>query len=189
MDQPPSDRPIGRYVYIRYDDPADAFRPYDDRSPAVAARVASLIEAAAPWATVEHIGSTAIRGCDGKGVIDLMALYPPGRLVETRAAVDALGFQLQTNRPDPWPEERPCRLGSIVHDGEVFRIHCHVIAADDPEVTQQRHFRDTLRADPALVAAYVARKRAVLAVGARDAVDYGHGKDVFIRGVLGRAAR
>jgi len=111
---------IGRYVYIRYDDLSDAFRPYDDRSPEVAGRVASLIEAGAPWAKVEHIGSTAIPGCAGKGVIDLMVLFPAGQMESTRDAVDALGFQRQQPNRNPFPEERPVRVGSIEHDGELF---------------------------------------------------------------------
>lgn len=178
-------RPIGAYTYIRYDDPADAFRPYDARCPAVAAIIADLIERAAPFVRVHHVGSTAIPGCDGKGVVDVLVTYPPGRLTEARDAVDALGFQRQTNHPDPFPEERPVRVGAIRHDGDAFRIHAHVVAADSPEVAEQLGFRDRLRGDPALVAEYVAGKRAVLARGVRDSSGYNAGKNEFIKRVIG----
>src|SRR6266700_2240044 len=72
-----------------------AYIEYDPLAPDVAARVGALIEAAAPWARVEHIGSTAIPGCAGKGIVDLVALYPRGKLAATRRAVDGLGFQPQ----------------------------------------------------------------------------------------------
>jgi GrpB-like predicted nucleotidyltransferase (UPF0157 family) len=134
--------------------------------------------------TVEHVGSTAVPACAGKGVVDLMLLYPPGRLAAARDAVDGLGFQ-RHDRPGAFPEERPVRIGTLAYDGETFRLHVHVIAADSPEVAEQRRFRDRLRADPALVADYVARKRAVLAAGVTDGGTYNQGKDEFIQGVLG----
>ena len=183
------DAAIGTYEYIRYIDPADAFRPYDPRCKAVAARVAALIweqmpdAECPPWA-VEHIGSTAIPGCHGKGPVDLMLLYPPGQLATARDVLDRLGFQ-RHELPGAFPEARPVRIGTIEHDGTCFRLHVHVIAADSPEVAEQLRFRDTLRADPALVAEYVSLKQAVLAGGVTSGGAYNDGKDAFIRRVLG----
>jgi GrpB-like predicted nucleotidyltransferase (UPF0157 family) len=177
------DGAIGRYEYIRYADPADAFRPYDPRCPAVARRVAGLIRARMPEARVEHIGSTAVPGCAGKGAVDLMLLYPPGRLAAARDAVDGLGFQRHV-APHAFGEERPVRIGTLAHDGTTFRLHVHVIAADAPEAAAQLRFRDTLRADPSLVAEYVARKRAALTAGAADSVAYNRAKEPFIREIL-----
>jgi len=86
---------------------------HDPRAIRVAERVGPLIETHIPGGgVVEHIGSTAVPGCAGKGVVDLMVLYEPGRLPEVRKGLDALGFQRQTGR-DPFPEERPMRVGSI----------------------------------------------------------------------------
>ena len=100
---------------------------HDPRSFEVAKRVADLIESHLPDVKVEHVGSTAVPGCAGKGVVDLMVLYPPGRLPEVKDVLNALGFQRQTGR-NPFPEDRPLRLGSIEHDGTRFRLHAHVIA-------------------------------------------------------------
>jgi len=47
---------------------------YDPAVIAVANRVISLVESAAPSVTVEHIGSTAVPDCAGQGIVDLMAL-------------------------------------------------------------------------------------------------------------------
>ena len=114
-----------------------------------------------------------------------MVLYPPGQLAAARDAVDALGFQRQRPRPNAFTEDRPLRVGTINHDGEQFRLHVHVIAADWPEVTVQRRFRDRLRADDALRDAYVARKQAVVAAGVSDPDEYNRGKESFIQGVVG----
>ena len=180
----PSHRPvIGRYTYIAYDDPAAVVRPWDSRGPAVADRLIPLIGAAFPEGTVEHIGSTAIPGCDGKGVIDLMLLYRPGDLVAARDAVDGLGFQ-HHDAPGAHPDDRPVRIGTISHDGDTFRVHVHILAEDAPEVARQRHFRDSLRADPTLVAAYVADKRRIAAGGrVLDGGAYADAKGRFIASV------
>src|SRR5687768_2196426 len=83
-----NDAPIGTYEYLDYSDPAEIFRPYDPRFPEIARRVAALIEGRMPDARVEHIGSTAVEGCAGKGIVDLELLYPPGRLAAARETLD-----------------------------------------------------------------------------------------------------
>ena len=80
MSEAQATRAIGRYEYVQYGDPGDAFRPYDARCPEVAHRVADFIQERLPGARVEHVGSTAVPGCPGKGVVDLMLPYAPGDL-------------------------------------------------------------------------------------------------------------
>jgi GrpB-like predicted nucleotidyltransferase (UPF0157 family) len=156
-----------------------ACQEHDPRSAEVARKVASLIEPHLPGAVVEHFGSTSVPGCAGKGIVDLMLVYQDGQLADARDVLDALGFQRQTGR-DPFPEDRPMRMGSLVHDGTAFNLHVHVIAASSPEAQEMRSFRDRLRADPALVAAYVAAKKAILADGCTDPIDYCNRKGEFI---------
>ena len=160
-----------------------ACHEHDPRSAAVAARVAALIEPHLRGAVVEHVGSTSVPGCAGKGVVDLMLVYRDGQLAAARDLLDALGFQRQTGR-DPFPEDRPMRKGSLVHDGTAFNLHVHVIAAASPEVQGLRGFRDRLRADPALTAAYVAAKRAILADGCTDRIEYCNRKGEFVTRAL-----
>src|SRR5262249_25679033 len=136
-----------------------------------------------PGVTVEHIGSTSVPGCAGKGIVDLMLLYPERQLAAARDVLDALGFQRQTTR-DPFPEDRPMRTGSMVYDGMTFLLHLHVIAAGSPEVEELRRFRDRLRADPDLVASYIAAKKAILASGVTDSVDYCLRKGQFVQQAL-----
>jgi GrpB-like predicted nucleotidyltransferase (UPF0157 family)/mannose-6-phosphate isomerase-like protein (cupin superfamily) len=156
---------------------------HDPRAVEVAGLVTDLIVSRLPAVTVEHVGSTAVPGCAGKGVVDLMVLYGTGRLAAVRDGLDALGFQRQTGR-DPFPEERPMRVGSIDHDGTRFRLHAHVVANDSPEVAEFRSFRDRLRGDPVLLEQYVALKRKVIAEGVTDSLDYSIRKGEFIAGVL-----
>jgi GrpB-like predicted nucleotidyltransferase (UPF0157 family) len=156
---------------------------HDPRTAEVARLVAALIEPRVPGIVIDHVGSTSVPGCAGKGIVDLMLVYPDGLLEAARDALDAAGFQRQTGR-DPFPESRPMRIGSVEHAGTVFLLHVHVIAASSPEAASMRMFRDRLRADPALVAAYVAAKRAILAAGVTDQVDYSIRKGEFVTAAL-----
>lgn len=174
---------IGPYRPIKYRDAADAFRPYDPRLPQVASRVVDLIRQRLPGTAVEHIGSSAIPGCDGKGVVDLMVLFEPGGLDATRRALEALGLRRYVG-PKAHPEARPVLVGSTEYDGETFRLHVHVISAGAPEVADQLHFRDTLRRRPGLVAEYVAVKRHAVEEGVSDSVAYNDRKDAFIKRVM-----
>lgn len=184
-------QPIGIYEYLDYDDHDQIFRPWDPRAPEVARRVAKLIQSRMPDARVEHVGSSAIPGCAGKGIVDLLVMYPPGRLAAARDTLDGLGFQRQGG-VDPFPEERPMRLGTYNYDGETFRLHAHVIAEDDPESRELIFFRDHLREHPELVEEYVAAKRAsIQALQSKQGdlapnIAYNAGKQPAIRRILDR---
>ena len=167
-----------------YEESPAAYEPHDPATLDVARAVGTLIESAlgergVTGARVEHFGSTAVPGLAGKGVVDLLLLYPEGALATARDVLAALGFQPQGTR-DPFPEERPMRLGSVLWRGRRYRLHVHVVAEDADEAARLIRFRDRLRTDPALCAAYEARKREILAAGIDDTVDYAEAKTSFI---------
>ena len=160
--------------------PPPALRPWNPRAPRAAARVVALIAERLPDTTIEHVGSSAVPDCAGKGYLDLVVPYRDDtHLAAINDALFALGFSRQRNR-DPFPETRPMRTGAIHHAGESFLLHVHVVPERGSETAELRGFRDRLRADPALVAEYVAAKRAILAAGVRDSVDYAERKGAFI---------
>src|SRR5579859_4042069 len=175
--------PIGKLEILPYTHHSASYHEWDPRTPIVASLLIRAIEADIPEVTVEHVGSTSIPGCGGKGIIDLMLVYPEGGLESARDALDRSGFQHQAGR-DPFPEDRPMRVGAVQYDGVEFRTHVHVIAADSHEVAEFRAFRDALLGSPELVDAYVARKREILAAGITDSLDYTHEKSPFCQDVL-----
>jgi GrpB-like predicted nucleotidyltransferase (UPF0157 family) len=158
-------------------------RDYDPRAALVAGKIAVLVSSRLPQIRVEHVGSTSVPGCAGKGIVDLMIAVQDGEMEKVKGLLDRLGFQRQTNR-DPFPEDRPMRVGSLVHDGETFLLHVHVIPASSPEVDELRFFRACLRSDPDLLKMYVARKREIIEGGVTDSVDYCYVKGKFIEEVL-----
>jgi GrpB-like predicted nucleotidyltransferase (UPF0157 family) len=168
-----------------YKTAAATFADYDPRAPQVARLLIDAIQQREPRLSVEHVGSTAVPGCRGKGVIDLAITYIPGDLERAKAALDALGFQKQTGR-DPWPETRPMRVASVSALGGSFQVHAHVIERDRAEYRELIGFRYALRRDPGLRAAYENAKAQILANGITDSLDYSNAKHSFITSVLSR---
>ncbi len=166
---------------LPYFDRPVSISEWDERAPAVAEQLRELIEHVSPGSRVEHIGSTAVPGCAGKGIIDLLVSYAEGGLESVKRGLASLGFQPQAGR-DPFPEDRPMRIGACASFGSGWRVHAHVIAADAAECGVLRGFRDRLRASRALMNAYVAEKRAIVAHGVRDGLEYSNAKDAFIAG-------
>jgi GrpB-like predicted nucleotidyltransferase (UPF0157 family) len=160
---------------------------YDPRGMEVAQEVMRMISGAHSGVTVEHIGSTSVPGCAGKGIIDLMVLYPDGQLEEVKGALRRLGFQRQT-AGHIMPESRPMRVGAARYQRRLYRLHVHVIAAGASEVTVLRRFRDRLRASRQAVERYVAQKRAILAAGVTDSQAYTAMKSAFIQKALAARA-
>ena len=152
---------------------------YDPRAPEVARHVSDLIQARLPAVTIEHIGSTAVPGCAGRGAIDLMVLYSDEPIDLVLENLDALGFQWM-QRVNALPDEWPKGAGAVNHQGSVFRLHLHVLPVDHPVAAERRAFRDRLRADPRLLAAYVALKREIIASGITDPIAYTSAKAAFV---------
>jgi GrpB-like predicted nucleotidyltransferase (UPF0157 family) len=161
-----------------------ACRDYDPRAAEVARQVGGLIHDHLPRVFVEHVGSTSVPGCEGKGIVDLLVPVPQGEMDAVKELLERLGFQRQST-PDPFPEDRPTRVGSVVHCGETFLLHVHCVPAESDEVDQTRFFRACLRADPYLVQAYVAKKREIIAGGVTDGAEYCRQKGQFIKEILG----
>lgn len=171
---------------LPYQPAAAACHPFDPRAARVAQLLANLICARMPDLTVEHVGSTSVPGCAGKGIVDLMVLYPPGLLAEARDTLDALGFQPQTAGVIHGAE-RPMRVGAVELENTLFRVHAHVLGAHSRDAALLRMFRDRLRADPALVRRYVECKLRLFAAGITEPAAYTRFKSGFISEVLGTA--
>jgi dephospho-CoA kinase len=173
---PTSPPPIGPYERR-----AAVVRPWDPRMTAAAERVTALVHEVRPDLIIEHIGSTAVPGLPGKGIIDLGTEADPADIPGITEALFGLGFGPQPG-PDPWPPTRPMHVGSIVQDGEEFRIHFHVHQRGSGDFAKDIRFRDALRANPDLRDAYANRKQAIVGPtgGPVDAVQYQQQKGIWI---------
>ena len=163
-------------------------RPWDPRVVEVAALVAILVETRRPDLEVEHIGSTAVPGLSGKGIVDLGTEADPTEIPAITAAMYELGFGPQPG-PDPWPATRPMHVGAYWVDGDEFRIHLHVHPRGG-DLASDIRFRDALRSDPRLAADYARVKQAIedaeAADGPLDVVIYQDAKGGWISAAYDR---
>jgi GrpB-like predicted nucleotidyltransferase (UPF0157 family) len=130
----------------------------------VAERVIAVIRGVRPDLHVEHIGSTAVPGLPGKGIVDLGTEADPAEIPAITEAMYRLGFGPQPG-PDAWPPTRPMHVGSIVVDGTPFLIHFHVHPRGVGDLAKDLRFRDALRADPALRDGYAQVKTGIVGPG------------------------
>jgi GrpB-like predicted nucleotidyltransferase (UPF0157 family) len=172
-----------RLKIARYAPKAVEYLPYNSQARQVAKLVGDLITDAGSDLVVEHIGSTSVPGCWGKGIVDLLVMYAPGGLEAARGTLDRLGFQRQAD-PDPFPESRPMRVGSVDHLSRLYRIHAHVLKNASGEARDLIKFRDLLRSEEGLRRAYEAEKRMILARGITRGSEYSNAKGEFIRRAL-----
>ncbi len=154
---------------------------WDPRSADIAAQITAIVQARRPDLVVEHIGSTAVTGLPGKGIVDLSVETEPGEIPGIVAMLHGLGFQDQPG-PDPWPPARPMLVGAVLLDGDEFRIHFHVQPSGG-DFRRDIAFRDALRGDPELVRQYTLLKTAITGGTSVDGYRYTHSKTSWILGV------
>ena len=173
----PPQPPIGPYWRL----PVQVHQA-DPDAPEVARRLIALIATRWPATPAEHIGSTAVPGLAGKGIIDLLLAAEPTQIPAITQALHELGFQPQ--HPAAFPPSRPMLWGTFRHGATQYRVHVHVVPAASPEVAAMRGLRDALGADPVLRRRYTALKRAIVAGGPADPVAFTRAKHDWIAATL-----
>lgn len=154
---------------------------WDPRAVDVARYIAAMIQARRPELIVEHIGSTAVPGLPGKGIVDVSVETDPASIPGIVAMLHDLGFQDQPG-PDPWPPSRPMLVGAVLVDGDEFRIHFHVQPTGG-DSNRDIAFRDALRNDPDLMRQYADLKTTITRGSSVDGYRYTHSKTTWILGV------
>ena len=155
---------------------------YDDTWPTRFESEAARLRAAlsATTSPIEHVGSTAVPGLGGKPVIDVAIA------VSSEAAADAciaplteLGYEYRGQHGD---DPRRRYYVRNAEGARAVQIHLYILPAVGWD--EQLAFRDALRADPALAAAYEAEKHRVADEVAWDKAAYSLAKGAFVERVL-----
>jgi GrpB-like predicted nucleotidyltransferase (UPF0157 family) len=155
---------------------------YDPAWPVRFARECEVLSRALqPWmaAGIEHIGSTAVPGLCAKPVIDLMV--PVHSLEASRAAIPTLERE---HAYVYWPY-KSTEMHWFCKPGEYTRTHhVHLVEIDSPQFRYKLGFRDLLRRDARLRAAYAELKRRLAVTHPRDREAYTDGKAPFIQAAI-----
>jgi GrpB-like predicted nucleotidyltransferase (UPF0157 family) len=157
--------------------------PYDSAWPAryaaEAARVRLALGAAA--VAIEHVGSTAVPGLVGKPVLDIaIAVADDADAEACVAPMQSLGYVYR----GPYGGDPRRRYYVRDDDAGVRLVHVHLYVLPAAAWQQKLAFRDALRADRALAAAYAAEKRRVAEAVQWDKEAYSIAKGPFVQRVL-----
>jgi GrpB-like predicted nucleotidyltransferase (UPF0157 family) len=133
------------------------FKPYSDLFPKLFEREKQRLETVVSGALIEHIGSTAISGLGGKGIIDIAIAVPKKKMEFVKMQIESLGYEygLSFNTderfyfvailPDPLEEKR--------------RYHIHLTFFDSADWIGFIHFRDYLCGNPEALKEYARLKQ------------------------------
>jgi GrpB-like predicted nucleotidyltransferase (UPF0157 family) len=150
-------------------DPAWASRFADER--------ARLLTAFGPLpAAIEHVGSTAVPGLVAKPILDLLVGRPPGDVAPYVEALQRAGYV--------WRGEAGIPGRHYFRRGDPRTHHLHLVERGGAIWRDHLAFRDRLRADAALAAAYGALKQRLARLHADDRAAYTEAKAPFIAAVL-----
>ncbi|MDH6269896.1 GrpB-like predicted nucleotidyltransferase (UPF0157 family) [Rhizobium sp. SG_E_25_P2] len=154
--------------------------PYDPAWPVIFDALRRRIEAAlGPIATaVEHVGSTSVPGLAAKPIIDIDAVIADDTALPAAIArLSAIGYADQG-------EKGVAGRRAFAPPPGLARHHLYVCASDSAELRRHLLFRDRLRANPDLAAAYGALKQRLAAEYGRDREGYTEAKTGFIENAL-----
>ncbi|MEO0379093.1 MAG: GrpB family protein [Pseudomonadota bacterium] len=158
---------------------------YDDKWPALAAQEAdrwrSLVTG---LVTVHHIGSTAVPGLPAKPILDLLPVFSDVTSTDAaRDAVEAMGYEWMG--PFGLKGRLYCRLTDQVSGDRL--IHAHAYVQGHADIRRHLAFRDALRANAPLRAAYASVKAACAARHPEGGAAYGDCKSAWIAKTEARA--
>lgn len=132
------------------------FKKAEKNSKAIFNRERERLEKALPkYTKIEHIGSTAVHGLGGKGIIDIMICAPKGGIEKIRKKLIDCGY-LQRNSPD---KERMFFKREFVSAGKARRVHIHLVYSNSKNWKDALRFRDMLRDDKRLLKDYIDLKK------------------------------
>ena len=153
---------------------------YDERWPRLAEAEARAVARAFGDAalSVDHVGSTAVPGLAGKAVLDLLVGVRDTRLDPvTVTAMRRLGYVRLRSRRSGRVHFRRTRPPAFL---------VHVAPWGSAGWTRHLRFRDLLRSDDDLAAAYAELKQELAATAAGDATRYAAGKRAFVAAAVSR---
>ena len=133
---------------------------------------------------IEHVGSAAIPGMIGKPVLDIAIAVVDERAADACVSpMQRLGYEYR----GPYGDDPRRRYYVLAADGQ-RTVHVHLYVLPARAWDDKLAFRDALRADAVLAAAYAAEKRRVADAVAWDKAAYSDAKGPFIASVLRRIA-
>ncbi len=137
-------------------------------------------------AKIEHIGSTAVPGLGGKGIVDIAIFLP-------RQGIDAAKKKISSQGYKEWPVPKKLNFfsfkkfyGPETSLSKVFHIH---ITADKKVFEKMFVFRDYLRERPDISEKYAKLKKKASKICKGSFIAYRKLKNPFIKSIIKKAEK
>jgi len=133
-------------------------------------------------AHIEHVGSTAILGLGGKGVVDV--LVGVDNLENAKNLLERAGYEF---RETASTSQRFFFRRDYLDENSTRRVHLHVTHYGSQDWQEMLAFRDWLRKYPEEVASYAELKRIGIEKAKGDGETYRKHKEEYIQTITKRA--
>jgi GrpB-like predicted nucleotidyltransferase (UPF0157 family) len=159
-----------------------SIQDYDTTAPQLFEEARGVLQNLLSKAEIHHVGSTAIPGLGGKGIIDIMIAIPDWKTkAEDGKKLVELGFA------HVHPEENGRIFMSRVGDTVKNDVHIHFTYIGSPDYTNFLAFRDYLRAHTDEAANYQKQKHQWLKSASGHRQFYTASKNEYIAQILSLA--
>jgi len=169
------------------------FRPYSEDFPKMFTnereRLSSVL---GDNIQIEHVGSTAVPGLGGKGVIDILVIAPKEKWNKVSADLNLLGYEYRKQDPDRERERLFFQTNLPDNQLGTRLYHVHLTYPESLEGKRMIGFRDHLKENPKAVSEYAKIKDAAsktvknLATKDEMKIKYGKIKEGFIERIIAR---
>lgn len=137
-----------------------------------------LIKALGNNVVIEHVGSTAIPGLGGKGIIDIAIKTPKSKVSRYKDILKKLGYKTSLKHPED--NRRIFLQRKIRYSGKERRVHVHLTLKKkfwDTFII----FRDKLNKNPELIKEYENLKKKAVKIARGDGQAYRDYKNEFLK--------
>ena len=135
---------------------------------------------------IEHVGSTAVPGLGGKGIIDILVESPKNKISSNIQKLESIGFVYKAKQGD---NERKFLEKKIRYRFKERRIHVHLTQKNSVAWKEFILFRDYLKNNPKSIERYEQIKREALKQAKCDGKAYRKYKSAFIKGIIKQAKK
>jgi len=162
--------------------------PYDSKAPEIFEEIRRFICDVIPYQVeVEHIGSTAVPGLGGKGIIDILIITKKEYMQSIVEILESKGYKY--NPQGGTPPERLFVSGPYKYHGKELHIHIHITFFGSKEHRDKLLFRDYLRKHPDEAKRYYELKKQWSKEAGPDGSKYTELKTQYIEEILEKAKK
>ena len=162
--------------------------PYDNEAPRIFEDIKRFLLNIIPFEVeIEHVGSTAVPGLPGKGIIDVLIITSQERMWDIVKLLESKGYRY--NPEGGTPPERLFCSGPYRYRRRELHIHLHIAFHGSREHEDKLLFRDYLRRNPEEARRYYELKRQWNIEAGSDDSKYGELKTPYIYEVLEKARK